>query len=144
MNEKTKDIFRWLAVLPGSIIAGFLITFPLHLLLYLAFANNGTLFGFIELPSGSNVPIEYAIYPFVVAITFIYTGYKIAPKNKFKTAIILFIGYLLTWSIISFVALSQNGFQSINMQFSYRTILALLGATIGLYSAKRSEKLKIN
>ena len=34
---------RWVAILPGALIAGILSTFPLHWLLYIAFAHNGTI-----------------------------------------------------------------------------------------------------
>ncbi|KKQ83436.1 MAG: hypothetical protein UT04_C0032G0015, partial [Candidatus Daviesbacteria bacterium GW2011_GWF2_38_7] len=82
---------RWVAVLPGALIGGLLATFPLHWVLYLAFARNGSLFGFIELPLGSNIPVEYALTPFVIAVTFILVGDKIAPTHKFQTSIILTI-----------------------------------------------------
>lgn len=128
MNAKTKKILRWIAVLPGSIISAFLIAFLLRWLLYLIFAHNVTLLGFID-----------EIYLFVVPIAFVYTGYKIAPKYKFKTAIVLFICYLIR-SIINVLVLSQKGFQNdLMMQFSYRTILALLGAVLVLYLIKKSR-----
>lgn len=131
MNEKLKYYLRWISVLPGALIAGFLSTFLLHWALYFTLAHG-------KIVSGVNIaPIEYTFYPFVIALTFIFSGYKIAPKYKLKTAFVLFVIYIITWSTISFIALSKSGFYNIDMQFSVRTILALLGALIGLYIVKK-------
>ncbi len=143
MNAKIKYWLRWIAVLPGAIIIGFLSTFPVHWILYLAFARDGTLLGFIELPPGINIPIENFIYPSIVAFTFVFAGYKIAPKYKFKTAIVLFGIYIITWSIVSFVALSNGSIHNLDIQFLGRTILAIVGASIGLFTA-RNETKKVN
>lgn len=139
MNKDYKYWLRWLAVLPGALLAGLLATFPLHWILYLAFAHDGTILGFIELPDGVNKSIEYMLYPFVVAFTFILVGYKIAPKYKFRTTIVLFGIYTLSWFISTFASLFLK-IEGVQISFSGRTILALLGAAIGLYIASRKNK----
>ena len=121
-----RNIIRWVMVIPGAIISSCLINFPLHWLLYLKFAKNGTFLGFIEVPLRADISIEHIIYPFIMAITFILAGREIAPKYKFKTAIILFLIYTITWLIIS-IATSE---------FSIRSALAITGAIIGLYISK--------
>ena len=85
MNNKITYWLRWIAILPGAIFAGFLITFPLHWLLYIAFAHNETFLVFIELPPRSDIWIEQLLYPFVMAMAFISAGHYIAPKYKFKS-----------------------------------------------------------
>lgn len=138
MNKDFKYWLRWLAVLPGALFAGLLATFPLHWILYLALAHHGaTILGFIEFPDGVNIKsIEYILYPFVIAVTFILAGYKIAPKYKFRTAVVLFGIYVLSWLILPFIALLLKN-KDIDIQFSFsgRTIIALLGLAIGLYIA---------
>lgn len=132
-----KDIIywlRWIAVLPGALTAGILMTFPLHWILYLAFARNGTFLGFIELPDGANISIEYALYPFVIAITFILIGFEIAPKYKFKASVSLTIIWLVSF-VGMFIFMAEQGLQ-------LRGVLSLLGALLGLYIAWGQAKLK--
>ena len=138
MSDYTKNLLRWIAVLPGSLLAGFLATFPLHLMLYLAFANNGTLLGFIELPAGSNVSMEYFLYPFIIALVFIYVGFEIAPKHKLKTAVILAVLYLLF--IIGSVILGLQN--NIEMSFEVRTLGPIIGLLIGLFFVSQKSKIK--
>ncbi len=140
-SEKLKYYFRWILVLPGAIVGGFLATFPLHWLLYFIFSPSrepvlGSIKFFVNLfPSGMNLEsVEYLLSPFVVATTFIIVGYKIAPKHKFKTALVLFGIYTLTWLAISLISLWNN-----NLSFSLRTALALIGAIVGLCEVKRQE-----
>jgi uncharacterized BrkB/YihY/UPF0761 family membrane protein len=140
--KKLKYWIRWITVFPGALLAGFLITLPLHLVLYLAFNNDENFLGFIELPPGSNTSIEYAVYPFVVALTYVFVGYKLAPKNKFKTAVTLFLIYFIVWSIITTLSLLQGNIYGVESQFTWRTLLSLIGAVTGLYAAKKDSKIK--
>jgi len=127
---------RWVAVLPGALIAGFLATFPLHWLLYLAFAHDGTILGFIELPPGANISIEYALYPFVIAIVFVLVGFEIAPMYKFRTAITLAVLYTM-FAIGAFFLGVKSG---VEMSFGARSAGPIIGLLVGLYIAKRKEK----
>ncbi len=122
---------RWIALFPSAVIAALLVSFPLHWVLYFTLTNG-------QLISGLDIkPIEYLFYPFIIAITFIFTGYKIAPKYKFKTAIVLFGIYILTWLTVSIISLSKSNMYGMDLQFSERTIIALVGAIIGLYITKK-------
>lgn len=136
--EKFKYWFRWIGVLPGAIIAGMLATFPLHWILYFTLVKG-------EVVSGVNIePIEYLLYPFIISVTFIYSGYKIAPKYKFKTAIILFILYTICWLTIITFSFLKGSLGGVNLDFSFRTVLALLGSFVGIFLAKKSDKQKID
>ena len=129
MKQSTKNLLRWIAVLPGAIIGGFLATFPLHWVLYFTLANGETI-------SGVNIsPIEYALYPFVIAVTFVLIGYKIAPNHKFKTSIVL----ACLW-IASLIGLFL--FMRGQAQFEIRTAGSLFGPLLGVavsYFSKKSE-----
>lgn len=129
---------RWISVLPGALIGGFLTTFPLHWILLIVLGHEDSLlFGFIEFPEGINIDsIEYFIYPAVIATFYIVIGAMIAPVKKFKTAVCLFFIYFVVWISISIFALlygEKNGFE-----FSFRTVFALLGALLGLLEVKQS------
>ena len=128
MNKDFKYWLRWIAVLPGALIAGFLATFPLHWVLYFTLAHGETV-------SGVNIkPIEYNLSPFVIAITFILVGFEIAPANKFKTSVVLTAIWLLSFFGV-FIFLS-----ALKPQFELRSALSLLGAFLGLYIAWRKSK----
>lgn len=130
---------RWALVLPGALLGGILATFPLHWLLYFGFAHeNATLFGIIEFPNGLDIePIEFLIYPAVISAAYIIIGSQIAPNHKIKTALALFVIYLIFWLIANvYFHIAGN---SINAQSSGRTLLALLGAVVGLAIVKFSK-----
>ncbi len=140
--DKIKYWLRWFIVLPGSILVAFLATFPLHWILYLIMDPNKEYdmasFGFFMKLFSEDISVESVerlIYPAVMAVVFVIAGYKIAPKYKFKTAVVLFVVYLLTFLVISILAISNN----VQVQFSTRAILALFGAVIGLTGAKSLE-----
>ncbi|MGK2849100.1 MAG: hypothetical protein ACSLEX_03480 [Minisyncoccota bacterium] len=138
--KETKSWLRWIAVLPGALIFGILATFPLHWLIYLAFAHDGaTVFGIVELNDDDWRYIEYYLYPFVIAVTFIYAGYRIAPKHKLKTAVALFVIYFTVWLIASYISLSKGDIYGSYLHFSGRTIFALIGAILGIYIVKKID-----
>jgi hypothetical protein len=145
MNKDYKYWIRWFVVLPGSFLAGLLALFPLHWILYFLFNKEETELGsikfFIQLfrHNMSYKDIEYTFFPFVFAITFIITGFKLAPKYKFKTAIVLFLFYAIVWFISVFAALFLK-IEGVEFSFSPRTIVALLGAVVGLYVTSRMNK----
>ena len=136
MQQNTKNLLRWIAIFPGALIAGFLATFPLHWILYLAFDHNGTLLGFIELPSGLNVSIEYFLTPFVIALVFVCVGFEIAPKYKLKTAIILVVLYVIF--IIGVFILGMKS--DMEISFNARTLGPIVGLLLGLFIVWKKSK----
>jgi hypothetical protein len=72
---------RWLAVVPGALLGGIALTFPLHWVLY------NTLTNFIdpypELP-------ERVLSPLAIAAGIVWLGARIAPARKVETALVLF------------------------------------------------------
>src|SRR3990167_2393359 len=101
MSESIKNLLRWIAVFPGSLLAGALSLFPLHWLLYLNFEINPL--RPIELPPEYISSIEYLLSPLIFTLAYIYVGGEIAPKYKFKTAIILTALFILLLGMILFV-----------------------------------------
>lgn len=135
---------RWFLVLPGALLIAILSTFPLHWLIYLVFSPNqegdiGSIRFFIELLfKGINgKDIEYMLYPFVIALTFIFVSYKIAPKHKLKTAVVFFLVYTISWFCFNMILFTKYA-EIYN--FSIRTVLALVGAIIGLLEARALDK----
>jgi hypothetical protein len=122
---------RWLAVLPGGLIGGFLLLFPLRLALV------NTLRGFVtpypELP-------ERILTPFVIAVGFVSLGARIAPDRKTETAVALFGLWLFVVGAFVALALSNAnvGGRSLFMHGGgIGPLLAVVGAVAGLVVARR-------
>ena len=81
MKEKLNYWLRWLAVLPGALLASVVSSFVLHWSLYYFFKE------FIQ--PYPETP-ERILIPLVMTSVFILTGNYIAPKYKNTISIILF------------------------------------------------------
>ncbi len=81
------DVFRWIAVIPGSLLSGLIWLFPLHWILYITLSNDETFTNGIELL----VPIERFLSPVVTMMAIILTSYRIAPKHKFNVSLVFSI-----------------------------------------------------
>jgi uncharacterized membrane protein YvlD (DUF360 family) len=134
MNKDFKYWLRWLAVLPGALLAGILAGFPLHWILYSTLRNE-TIFidPYPELP-------ERLLFPFVVSAVFIWIGSRIAPEHKVKTSVILF--GLWMFLIGGFVFLTLAGANLMGRKLYFQgggigPIMAIAGAVVGLYIAWR-------
>ena len=57
--------------------------------------------------------------------------------------IVLFVLYLVLWLSIIILSFFKSSIGGIYLDFSFRTILALLGSFVGLFLAKKSDKKKL-
>lgn len=124
---------RWLAVLPGAILAAALSSFPLHLVLYATLSN------FIE--PYPEIP-ERVLLPFVAAMAFLWAGAKIAPTHRFETSVVLFGLWLALWGAV--VALTLYGAEIAGRALVFQggalgPIAAVVGALTGLYVTRREH-----
>ncbi|MGH8403466.1 MAG: hypothetical protein ACRESO_08715 [Gammaproteobacteria bacterium] len=98
-----KDIARWIAVLPGSVVCSIAATFPIHwgvLLINYLLSHRGYI-TYFPLPTLSIDVFELYAYALFVPFTIIAVGVKIAPKYKFQTGVTLAIlfGVLIGYGI---------------------------------------------
>ncbi|MGH7234000.1 MAG: hypothetical protein ACREF7_00945 [Candidatus Saccharimonadales bacterium] len=98
-----KDIARWIAVLPGSVVCSIAATFPIHwgvLLINYLLSHRGYI-TYFPLPTLSINVIEFYAYALFVPFIVIAVGAKIAPKYKFKIGVTLAIlfGVLIGYGI---------------------------------------------
>lgn len=129
MTEKTQNILRWIAVLPGALIAGMLSTFPFHWILYLTLQGRTSWLGLIELSEPFNIDrLEYLLYPLVIAFFFLLAGYSIAPKFKFKTSIVLGFLYVLFQAGVVFMAVQKG----VEVEIGVRALGPIVGVLLGL------------
>ena len=133
MSENLKNILLWLAVLPGSIIGGILILFPVHWILF------QTLSSFIE--PYPEIP-EKILSPLATAWAMVKSAAYIAPSNKKIVAIT--IGVL--WVFFAGVAFTMSyyeieiGMRKLNLFAGGLPIFGgIVGATIGVISELKDK-----
>ncbi len=122
---------RWLAVLPGALLAGVLSSFPLHWVLYRSL-NNETI------SVGNNFEtIERFLFPFVFNVVYVWAGARIAPEHNVKTAVALFGSGLFLIGGFFFLTTSGASWMGNNLYFiggGLGPIMAIVGSIVGLYT----------
>jgi hypothetical protein len=84
--SKAVEVLRWLAVIPGGLLVGFLALFPLHWVLYFTLVKGSM----VQMPMADMAPIERFLSPIVSSICFVLAGAIIAPRKKRLVACVLF------------------------------------------------------
>lgn len=127
LSRIAKYWLRWLVVLPAALLAGFLIGFPLHWILYANLTGSGFVVPYPELP-------ERLLSPLVGAIAFVWAGAKVAPSQRLRVAATL----MALWISVSAVGvLTVLGEIKIAGQALYfhgyglAPILGVVGAIVG-------------
>lgn len=136
MNKTVRIVLRWIAVLPSAILAAILATFILHYVLYTTLTNFIT--PYPEFP-------ERALIPFVVSITFIWSGFQVAPTHKLATAFFLFLALLLLTGSFIISVLSGGKWFGRDLYFQaggIPLILGIAGAFVGLLLTWKKIKLQ--
>lgn len=135
----TEYWLRWLAVLPGAMLAGILVLFPLHWALYL------TLINFVR--PYPDLP-ERMLTPLVIAPVFIWAGSRIAPQYRVETAVGLFGIWMALLVGVVYLTLSDGTFMGRRPYFQGSRIVpvaALIGGFVGLYMVrKESTETEVN
>lgn len=133
MNPRLKYWLRWIAILPGALLAAILATVVLHLILYITLTKFVT--PYPELP-------ERILTPFVISAIFIWAGNEIAPNYKNTTAIILFGLWLFLAGGFIFLTLTDSSWFGKKLYFQaggIAPIMAIVGALFGVYKARKSN-----
>ena len=127
--NKISEIGRWVAVIPGALLCGILVLFPLHWLLYFTLVKGSM----IEMPLEDMAPIEKFLSSILTSLIFVYAGAKIAPKKQFLVSIILFVfSVLFRISAVYFVSAS-NLKLDMSLYGLSRLVLSLLAGGIGIF-----------
>ncbi|HEU0173446.1 MAG TPA: hypothetical protein VFV58_04230 [Blastocatellia bacterium] len=133
MNKGFTYWLRWLAVLPGAVLASVIALIPLHFILYRTLSNFVE--PYPELP-------ERLLTPFAVCLGFVWSGARIAPGYKFETATVLF--GLIMIPLGGFVFLSLFGERWMGQQLSVKgygaaPALGFVGGLVAVYLIKRDQ-----
>ena len=129
LKNRLVEIGRWVAVVPGGILCGFIVLFPLHWILYCTLVKGSM----VQMPIEDMAPIERFLSPILSSIIFVYAGARIAPKKQFTVSIILFVlGIAIRAGMLLFVR--PLGLE-LNMSFYdlLRLLLSGLAGGIGVF-----------
>jgi ABC-type sugar transport system permease subunit len=139
-SRRNHYILRWVAVLPGAILAVLVVMFPIHWLVMHQYTDygEGSLRGII-----SPRTLETLANAFFTPFIFVVSGSAIAPKFKYSTGIALALLLFPVYVWIGTVILSDVH-QRPNTLFQWfrlgvTVLLWLAGFVFGLRQAKKSQ-----
>ena len=131
--SKLNYLLRWVVVLPGSLITGFLALIPLHFILYSTLSKFAE--PYPELP-------ERCLAPLVFAGVYVWSGSRIAPTHKTETSVALF-GLLMLciggFIFLSFAKADWFGGQVYLQNGGLGTGLSVVGAILGLLQVRKEQ-----
>lgn len=130
------SILRWIAVLPGSALLAILATVPLHFFLYQTLTGSGLIHPYPPAP-------ERILTPSIVAIGFIWAGFRIAPHHKYETAIALFGLWQLGVGAFLAIGLAGASWFGRPLAIQYHgaaSVGAMAGAFVGLLIVRRQSR----
>ena len=129
LKDRLVEIGRWIAIVPGGMLCGFIVLFPLHWILYFTLVKGSM----VQMPIEDMAPIERFLSPILSSIIFVYAGARIAPKKQFAVSVILCVfGVLIRTVMVFFVRFSG---MELDMSFYgvSRLLLSALAGGIGVF-----------
>lgn len=148
INKKSSliQIFRWFAVLPGSIVCALLVMFPIHWAVMLIQFFGGADSEAMITVDGKNllaaIPpeiLERFGYALFTPMVLIIAGAKIAPKYKFQTGIGMAIFWGLLFGFGIGVALTRHIYWGW-LRYIITIALGIAGCVIGLLQVHQKQK----
>jgi drug/metabolite transporter (DMT)-like permease len=124
---------RWLAVIPGAVVGGVLLTFPLHWILYNTLSN--IIDPYPELP-------EQILTPLVIAAGVVWVGARIAPARKIATAVVLLGLWMVFLGGMAAVMVSRGniGGREVSLGVGLGPVMAVVGGVVGLLVVRNEVK----
>ena len=140
-------VLRWICVLPGAVLCGLLVAFPIHWIVMLIQLFGRSVDSFITI-DGKNllaaIPPEtlerfgQALFAPLVIVSI---GARIAPRYRFVTGIALTVLFVVIL-IVAYVFATSWGFTFAGgwLQRSFTYLLQIAGFSWGLYYAHKADK----
>lgn len=133
---------RWLAVLPGGILAAVLVSFPVHwaVLLITSGSNEDESLGLSDLPPET---LERLAVAFFVPLTLVTVGAKVAPTYKLYSAALLALLYAMgLGAALTYAGTSGNYEGSLWLEFAGVGLLGFVGVASAVYYVYQEEGLQ--
>ena len=137
-RSKATGILRWIAVLPGGVLAGFLVLFPLHWVLYFTLVRGEM----IQMPAEDMAPIERFLSPILSSIFFVFAGALIAPRRQVLVSYVLFSFSLFARIVVLLVAVAQQLDIDLSVYGILKLLLSSLAGALGILIVTLRERQK--
>jgi hypothetical protein len=143
----TKQILRWLAVLPGAVLAGMIVLFPVHWVgMYIHHFGAGEPIITTDDDRGllQSMPLE-SIERFGDALfvpgTIIAVGARIAPRFRFATAIVLTVLFagLMCFLFVQVTSMGMH-IEDSTFRMVITILLWLVSVAFGLFHAREIDQ----
>ena len=134
--SKTVEVLRWIAVLPGGILASFLVLFPLHWILYFKLVRGEM----IQMPMEDMAPIERFLSPVLSSIFFVFAGAMIAPRKQVLVSYVLFSLSLLARIGMILVAVAQQLDLDLSTYGILRLSISSIAGALGILIVRLKTK----
>ena len=134
--SKTVEVLRWIAVLPGGILASFLVLFPLHWILYFKLVRGEM----IQMPMEDMAPIERFLSPVLSSIFFVFAGAMIAPRRQVLVSYVLFSLSLFARIALLLVVVAQQLDIDLSAFGILRLLLSSLAGALGILMVTMKQK----
>jgi hypothetical protein len=135
---RKRNALRWLLVLPGSLLAAVLSSFPLHIVLYLFLTKWAN--PYPETP-------ERFLLPLVAAIAFVLAGASIAPLHRKAVAVCLASGWisavLTAYSIFATADVSLGNYVVTPDFLGFSSLGSIVGALSAIYVVHRRSSITV-
>ena len=132
--------FRWISLLPGTILAGILSAFPVHWILYMTLTGSGIIKPYPELP-------ERILTPFAFGLIFVWAPYKIAPTNRYKCSIAFFALWIIIWGVFLAIAIMNVNLFGLSLTLKYGGVafgMGFVGSVVGLLIVKHQNRAEVD
>ena len=140
------QVLRWICVLPGAVLSGLLVAFPIHwvVMLIQLFGRSDdsfiTIDGKILLAAIPPAMLEGFGQALFAPLAIISIGARIAPRFRFRTGIVLSI-FLIVGLIAVQILVASRGLNITGgwLQRSFTHVLQIAGLSWGLYYAHKAD-----
>jgi hypothetical protein len=121
-------VLRWLAVLPGAVLAAILVSFPVHWAVLATFTSQDSI---IQTSGQGLVDIERLAQAFFGPLAGVWASGRIAPARRFETAVVVGV---LVGAVVALAPSLSGGSVFVSAP---NVVLNLLGIAAGAYLVRR-------
>lgn len=129
VTSRKAEILRWIAVFPAGVLAGVLVLFPLHWVLYSTLVKGSM----IQMPLENMASVEEFLAPTFSSIAFVYAGALTAPRNRVLASYVLFAFSLFARLVMLLVAMQMKLDVDLSLSGVLKFLIASLAGAAGVF-----------
>lgn len=135
-----RTILRWICVVPGGILAAFLVAFPLHWIVMINIGGWGQDGGLIEVRDTDTLRnIESWLQAAFAPLAFVYCASRIAPSYRTIVSILLTILVVLGIPLMAYWVNAHAQAHRVELSV-FRSLLQFIGSIGAIYLIRIRER----